>query len=376
MRRRALLATTLKQGDVGETYTPLTYIECTGEQYIDLGYVVTNDDIIEMDYLSTSTASTDKMLFGTYDGNGGYLWFSLYSNTAYVRWGGSSSSSVTNARMHYKVTMKKESCAVDNTTAITLPYVQIPTTPLYLFARCSSSLTASLYAICRCSSFKISRTDGTIVMHLKPYKKVSDGAIGMLDSVSGQFFVNQGSGADFIAGNEINLPDGYELLDYVTFSKNKLYDLGIVSSTDRLEVMFARDETSATPYLYGCVTNPHTASVSAYLSSGGAWRFGTSYKGVTIKDEGIHRVEVYNGNIIYDFTTGTFTKATFTTPDTVVLGGYRAASGSTTKNYQGKVYYFRITNGGVLRLDWHPCKNADGVEGFWDCISNQFINVM
>lgn len=376
MRRRALLATTLTQGNTPrETYTPLTYIECTGEQYINLGYIVQDDDIIDMEYLSTSTTSSDKMLFGAHD-DSGYLWFSLYSNTAYVRWGGASSQSITNARMHYKLTMKKGSCAVDGTNALTLNYSKIPTIPLFLFARSSSSLTASHFAYVKCMRFKISKTDGTLVMKLQPCKRNSDGAIGMLDSVSGQFFANKGTGADFVAGSEINIPNGYELLEYVTFSKNKLYDLGIVSSTDRLEVMFARNETSTTPYLYGCVTSPHTASVSAYLSSGGAWRFGTSYKGLTMTDKSIHRVEVYNGNIIYDFTTGTFTKATFTTPNTVVLGGYRAASGSTTKNYQGKVYYFRITNDGALRLDWYPCKNADGVEGFWDCINNQFINVM
>ena len=117
MDRRALLGTTTKpKHQEGDTYTPLTYIECTGEQYINLGYVVQEDDIIEMKYISTSTASSDKMLFGSYDSDGGYIWFSLYSNTAYVRFGTTSSVSVTNARMKYNLTMKKGSCTVGNTT--------------------------------------------------------------------------------------------------------------------------------------------------------------------------------------------------------------------------------------------------------------------
>lgn len=377
MDRRALLGS-IKHStpSTGETYTPLTYIECTGEQYIDLGYVVQEDDVIEMDYLSTSTASADKMLFGSYDGNGGYIWFSLYSNTAYVRFGGTASVSVTNARMHYRFTMQKGTCAVNGANEVSLEYSKLSDNPIYLFARCSSSLTAALYAYCKCFGFKVSKTNGTLIINLKPCKRDSDGAIGMLDSISGQFFTNKGTGADFIAGNEIKVSQGYEIIDYVTFSKNKLYDLGIISSTDKIEVMFARNETTSITYMYGIVTSPHTASVTAYLSSSGAWRFGSSYKGISMTDKYIHRVEIYNGNIIYDFATGTFTKATFTTPDTCVLGGYRTASGSLSKTYQGKIYYIRIYNNGELRLDWYPCKNKEGVEGFWDCVSNQFVNIM
>jgi hypothetical protein len=138
--------------------------------------------------------------------------------------------------------------------------------------------------------------------------------------------------------------------------------------------MFKRSESSSTPYLYGIVTSSHTASVTAYLSSNGAWRFGSSYKGLSTNNTVINRTIISNGKTDFNFTTGTFTKATFTTPDTVVLGGYRAASGSLTKNYQGRVYFFRITEGNTLIKDWWPCKRiSDGVEGFWDCVTQTFI---
>jgi hypothetical protein len=180
-----------------------------------------------------------------------------------------------------------------------------------------------------------------------------------------------------IAGAEIKATGEYEVLDYVTFSKNKLYDLGIVNSNQTIEVMFARSEKSSTPYLYGCVTSPHTATVSAYLSSGGSWRFGSSYKGLSTNNTFINRVIISNGTTNYNFAAGTFTKSTFTTPDTVVLGGYRAASGALTKNYQGKVYYIRITQGDTPIIDYYPCKRlSDEVEGFWDCVGQTFIEPM
>lgn len=355
-----------------ETYTRLTYIECTGAQYINTGYVVQEDDVIEMMYISTSTTSADKALYGCYDENGN-IWFSIYSNTGYVRFGSSASASITNARMTYKLTMKKSSVVLDSGNKATPNFVGLPQVPLYLFARNNKSTGVGMYGYCRCMNFSIKNGSGDLVMDLQPCKRDSDGAIGMIDLVSGQFYANEGSGEDFIAGGEARMGEGYEAIPYVTFNNDRLYDLGIVNNTYTIEVMFARSEKSTTPYLYGCVTSPHTATVSAYLSSGGAWRFGSSYKGLSTNNTFINRTIISSGKTEFNFAAGTFTKSTFTTPDTVVLGGYRAASGSLTKNYQGKVYYIRIT-GDEPVIDYLPCKRlSDEVEGFWDCVSQTFI---
>lgn len=359
-----------------ETYTRLTYVECNGQQYINTGYVVQEDDVIEMMYISTSNASTDKALYGCYDDNGN-LWFSLYSNTGYVRFGSSASASITNARMTFKLTMKKSSVVLDSGNSATPNFVGLPQVPLYLFARNAKNTGVGMYGYCRCMSFSIKNGSGEIVRDMWPCKRDSDGAIGMIDLVSGQFFANEGSGEGFIAGGEARMGEGYEVIPYVTFKKDRLYDLGIVNNTYTIEVMFARSEKSATPYLYGCLTSPHTATVSAYLSSGGSWRFGSSYKGLSTNNTFINRVIIADGTVNFNFAASTFTKSTFTTPDTVVLGGYRAASGSLTKNYQGKVYYIRITKDDEPIIDYLPCRRlSDDVEGFWDCVTNSFIEPM
>lgn len=358
-----------------ETYTRLTYIECDGQQYINTGYVVQEDDVIEMFYISTSTSSADKALFGVAESGNG-IWTTLYSNTAYIRFGSTASVTVSNARMRYKLSLRKGKMDIDGSTASPV-FAALPTIPLYVFASNNNNSSVNMYGYCRSMGFKISKASGEVVMDLKPCKRDSDGKVGMLDLVSGQFFGNGGTGDDLIAGAEARMGDDYEAIDYVTFSKNKLYDLGIVNNTQTIEVMFARSEKSTTPYLYGCVTSPHTASVTAYLSSGGSWRFGSSYKGLSTNNTFINRVIISNGKTDFNFTAGTFTKSTFTTPDTVVLGGYRAASGSLTKNYQGKVYYIRITEGSTPIIDYFPCKRiSDGVEGFWDCVSQTFIQPM
>lgn len=166
----------------------------------------------------------------------------------------------------------------------------------------------------------------------------------------------------------------YEAIDYVTFKADKLFDAGIIDSTYKIEVLFERTETSKTPYLYGVITSPHTASVTAYLTSSGSWRFGSSYRGFTTNTLKMYKVEISNGTFVGDFTSSTFTKSTFTTPNTLVVGGSRAASGSTSKSYNGLIYYFRINKGSTLILDWLPCRRkSDGVEGFWDCVSQSFV---
>lgn len=357
-----------------ETYTRLTHIECNGKQYIDLGYVVKEDDVIEANFILTKVASADHFLFGTADTKNG-LWFELYSNTAYARFGNTSSTSVSSSAYKYSVRLEKESVKIGNTTT-SLGYNAMPTTPINLFAGRSSAGDAYSYGYYRCTKFRISDSNG-LVMDLVPAKRDSDGVIGMLDLVSGTFYTNSGTGDDFIAGEEIKVTSGYELLEYTTFDADNLYDLGIVKSTYEIEVLFQRSETKATPYLYGIVTSPHTASVTAYMSSGGSWRWGNAYKGISTNNLNEWRVRMKNGNALYNGTSSNFTKNTFTTPDTVVLGGYRTASGNLVKNYIGKVFYIRISEDGAYLKDWQPCKRlSDGVEGFWDCVSQTFIEPM
>ena len=355
-----------------ETYTRLTYIECNGQQYINTNYVVQEDDIIDMYYISTATTSADKALFGVAESGNG-IWATIYSNTSYIRFGSAASVNISNARMRYKITLKKGSAVIDDSTA-SPAFASMPNIPLYIFASNNNNNKVNMYGYCRSMGFKISKPNGDIVMDLKPCKRDSDGKIGMLDLVNGQFFVNQGEEEDFLGGSEMQMSSEYEAIDYVTFNADKLFDAGIIDNTYKIEVLFERTETSKTPYLYGVITSPHTASVTAYLTSSGSWRFGSSYRGFTTNTLKMYKVEISNGMFVGDFVSYTFTKSTFTTPNTLVIGGSRAASGSTSKGYNGLVYYFRINKGSTPILDWYPCRRkSDGVEGFWDCVTQSFI---
>lgn len=372
MRRRALLSI------VGntiitptESYTRLTYIEATGKQYINTGYVVQEDDVIDMYYICSTVSTVHKSLFGVRDGDLG-TWVTIYSTGSRVRFGSLTPISITAGQQRYHINVQKGSVDVDGVID-KVEYSQMPSYPLYIFATNDNNEGVEMMGVGRTWGVTIAKTSGEVVIDLKPCKRDSDGKIGMLDLVSGQFFASEGT-EDFIAGAELNIGNDYEPIDYVTFNADKLFDAGIIKSTYKIEVLFQRTDITAKPYLYGCITDPHTASVTAYMSSGGAWRFGTSYKGVNTNTLKMYKVEIADGTIVYDSTRGTFTKATFTTPDTLVVGGARAVSGSTSKSYKGYIYYFRVLNGSTPILNWYPCKRkSDGLEGFWDCVTQSFV---
>ena len=324
-----------------------------------------------MYYITTIQTSADKAMFGVADSGNG-IWATIYSDTSYLRFGSTASVKISNARMSYKITLKKGSAIIDESTASPV-FDSMPTIPLYLFASNNNGRAVNMYGQFQSFGFKISKADGYVVMDMKPCKRDSDGKIGMLDVVSGQFFASEGE-EDFVGGAEMLLGNEYEAIDYVTFNADKLYDAGIIDSTQKIEVLFERTNTSTTPYLYGIITSPHTASVTAYLTSSGSWRFGSSYRGFTTNTLKMYKVEISNGTFVGDFTSSTFTKSTFTTPDTLIVGGSREASGSTRKSYRGLIYYFRIKKGSTYIADWYPCRRvSDGVEGFWDCVTNKFI---
>lgn len=354
-----------------ETYTLLSFIECTGEQYINTDYIVQEDDVIDMFYIAELQTGTDKCLFGAY-GDNGHLFTSIYSNTAYIRFGSTVSSTISNARTKYVISLKKGSATIDS-SSISPNFESMPQYPLYLFANNNRDKSVNMYGICRTMGFKISKTSGDIVMNLKPCKRDSDGKVGMLDIVSGKFFTNLGTGADFIGGNEMKIPDNYELLEYIAFDNDKIYNTAIYGNERiNIEVMFKRTDTSGSDYLFGCSSG---SRITAYLTYSGYWRYGSGYPTFNTENKNLQYAVVTPGKTTVCGVARTFSVGgAFQTSYPIPIGGHTPSSGIPTATYQGYVYFFRMKEDGVYIADFVPCKRvSDGVEGFWDCVSQTFI---
>lgn len=354
-----------------ETYTRLTYIEATGKQYINTGYVVQEDDVIEMSYISTATTSADKALFGVVKSGIG-IWSTVYSNSLYVRFGSSASVTMSSARLRYKILLKKGSVVIDDINGSPV-FSSMPDIPIYLFASNNNGNSVNMYGYCQSMGFKISKDDGSIMMDLRPCKRNSDGKIGMLDMVGGAFYSSEGS-EEFVGGNEMQITDEYEFTDYVSFNNDTAFDTGYYGNEKTsIDVMFARTDISGADYLYGCSSG---SRLTAYLPSSGTgyWRYGSVYKTLNTASKKIYLANTTPNSIYVDNNGGSISPTAFTTSFTIPLGGHKGSSGNISKTYQGLVYFFRMWHDKELLVDWYPCRRkADGVKGFWDCVTQSFV---
>lgn len=348
-----------------ETYTRLTHIECNGQQYIDLGYIVKEDDVIEANFVLTKIAAADTFLFGTSDGKTG-LWFEYYNNTAYYRFGHTSSSSLSNSSDEYKVVLKKGNALIGS-NSVSISYVSMPKSSLFLFAGRSTSGTPYSYGYYRCSLFRITDSNG-IVMELIPYRRDSDGVAGLLDSVSGKFYVSQGE--NFIEGGV--LAEGYEQIEYVTFNGDRTFETGQYGNHQTsIDLLFQRTDTSGAHYIFGCSSGNR---LTGYLTTSGYWRYGNGYPQFNTNNKNLTKAIVTPGKTTVGTTTRTFNVNEFTTEFTIPVGGVKPNTGIATPQFKGYLYYFKMSIADEIVVDWIPCRRlSDGVEGFWDCVTDTFI---
>lgn len=357
---------------VTDTYTRLTYIECNGKQYVNTGYILSETDTIEA-YYDCVVESADKFLFFA-SGSNGSTWLSCYSNSAYVRFGHTASKTISNGVHNHYIKLEKGSVVLDVTTTA-LDFTTVSTDPLQICGANSSS--SGLYNLYKGKvlMIRVVGADGDVKLELRPCKRDSDGKVGMLDIISGTFYASEGD-ADFIGGNEVRVTEDYEIIDRVYFNKNKAFNTGYLgNNTTYVDVMFQKTSTSAAAYLFGLTQDNR---FTGYLAANSAyWRYGNAYPTFSLGTQKIYKAVVTPGKTTIDATSKTFTVNEFETSDQVPVGGYKSGTNAVTKHFIGYIYYFRMWHGDTLLLDWQPCKRkSDGEEGFWDCVTQKFIEAI
>lgn len=352
-----------------QTYTRLTYVECDGQQHINTGFVLSESDTIEA-YYDYVVESGDKFLFFA-GGSSGSTWLSCYSNTAYVRFGHAESKSISNGVHNHYIRLEKGSVVLDVTTTA-LDFTSASTGPLQICGANSSS--SGLYNLYKgkVMMIRVVGADGNVKLELRPCKRDKDGKVGMLDIVSGTFYISEGD-ADFIGGNEVRVTEDYEIIDRVYFNKDKAFNTGYLgNNTTYIDVMFQRTNTSAAAYLFGLTQGNRLTGYLAASSS--YWRYGNAYPTFSLSTLKICKAVVTPGKTTIDASSKTFTVNEFETSDPVPVGGYKSGTNQITKHFIGYIYYFRMRHGDTLLIDWQPCRRlSDGVEGFWDCVTQTFI---
>ena len=189
-------------------YTQLEYIESTGTQWIDTGFIANGGMILDAKVLPVN----NEMMLGSiaptaidpnttrnlisYTSNGVYNLQKLNVYTSTYADAGTSP-----AVIHFDTTGTNFYCTVNGNVVVDMitsgTLTNQTTTVKISFSDYNSTTRSGRYYY-----VKITAADGNVVRDFVPARRASDNTIGMYDTVTNTFFTNAGTG-EFIAGPEV-----------------------------------------------------------------------------------------------------------------------------------------------------------------------------
>lgn len=179
-------------------YTPLSYIEGNGTQYIDTEVFINDNTCVDVKFQNTRTSSNDYLcgadnpLYHIGGISGNYLMVSANGGDYYkLAWADTSIHTIVYNDINKKI--RYDGNIFEYGTA-TIPD---SLTSMYLFTKNPASGTRRYTKVYYC---KISnRLTGELYRDLIPVIRQEDNVVCLFDKVSNKFFVNKGTG-NFIAG--------------------------------------------------------------------------------------------------------------------------------------------------------------------------------
>lgn len=193
-------------------YTLLEYIESTGTQYIDTGIFGTDKTSAHVKYIVTEIS--DVSGFGIIGYQQGFrvsttfqrvLWSNIRNNQ--FRYGDTLTDTFQKSNINEVIeeTFGNGSWIYNGVNIPIEPTNSFTTSPNTMVLFCLKN-QSDIQSFAKIKLYFCSiKENDTLVANYIPTRRNSDNVIGMYDTVSGQFFTNQGTG-DFVAGNEVSDP--------------------------------------------------------------------------------------------------------------------------------------------------------------------------
>ena len=357
-------------------YKRLEYIQSTGTQYIDTGFVPNQDTRVLMDI--TPSATTTQWVFGSRDAS--------YKNTYCLP-----IMSVTRVRSDYNsgdltktvpsvlrrvIIDKNKNNALFGEVSFSHTYASFNSGfSLLLFSvNTGGAVNANMFKG-KTYSCKI-YDNGTLVRDFVPCQK-PDGTIGLWDDVNSLFYGNAGTGT-FTAGPVLAIAaNASEItkLEYIESSGTQYVDSGFIPNGEStVEIAFESaviDPTTSGNYpVYGAASKYNSNAFELWSLANGFCTYGSqTYKSGFGLSANVKYVSKQAKNVLeINNQTLTFTKQTFSAPYSLLLFATHrddriTVSGSDAKL---KIYFCKIYDNGTLIRDYIAAKLSDGTIGLYD----------
>lgn len=269
---------------------------------------------------------------------------------------------------------------------------------LFIFEKDASStnnrFTGRLYY------FTVS-TNGVTILDLRPVRRISDGAVGLYDSVGNSFYVSS-TATDLLAPANVpkfgntsettselrvgqELMPGYTVVDRISATDSFIKTEYVPDATDRLELKASLSDVSTTSGLF-CSRKSNSSEMFAALFTTSGVRFDFNAGAGEQKNSHFTPAQDEVFTVVLDggekacYTNGavaaTFASNDFTPTATVYLFALHANNGSSSARAPGSIYWFKVRGAdGTLKVDMVPAvRDSDSVAGLYDRARRKFYS--
>ncbi|MBP5177411.1 MAG: tyrosine-protein phosphatase, partial [Clostridia bacterium] len=375
------------------TYTAVDYIESSGTQYIDTGFIPnSNTRVVAKIDFKPETDGNSHNAFSATPGERTAEYGFLTNGSDYVsRYGDDVYLSIAYPNKPFVIDMDKNVLKIDGETVYTHEQKEFACgCTMYVFT-CDKSGASYRPSSMKLYSMDI-YDDGTLVRSFVACYRDSDSEIGLYDLINGVFYTNSGTGK-FTCGNDADQPTGpvdpptpttgkfeddYTVVEYIQSSGTQYIDTGftpnsntrVVAEIDLVTVsdVISHIAFSATPGVrskeYGFLTNG-----SDYVSRYGddIYLEAFSYPNkpfVVDMDKNVLKID---GETVY-----THEQKEFACGCTMYIFTCNK-NGSSYRPSSMKLYSMKIYDNGVLVRDFVPCyRNSDNKVGLYDKVNGVF----
>lgn len=349
-------------------YTPLSYIESSGTQYIDTGYKPNSNTRVVLSGSGFSLSGNNQGLFGARTAFTEDTFCFLSTSSAYRSDYGTANDSVpqgTNLSSYFLLDKDKNVCKVNGTVVQSAVQTFTCSYNLYICAINTANTVDRIIdkvKIYYCQIYD----NGVLVRDFVPAKK--RGVVGLYDRIEKKMYANSGTG-EFKSGEVVE----YTELTYIQSSGTQYIDTGYKPNNNTTIVVNVEITQAGTDYigLFGARDGSTKQMWAYYDTTTSQWsaRYNTESKKINGNYSGKHTISIEKNIFVIDGTEYTFSAATFTSAYTAYIFAINS-SGAVQYPAKMKIYDCQIYDNGVLVRDYISAIQ-NGSVGLYERVENK-----